>query len=456
MQQNDTQHQKMTEEPIAKLVVTLAIPTIFSMLITSIYNVADAYFVSKLGTSATGAIGIVFSLMAVIQAIGFTVGMGAGSAISRLLGKREEAQAQKIASSALFISLVLGTLLSLLGLRFLKKLMLLLGASETMLPYAMDYAGYILYVAPVTCAAFVLNNLLRAEGKTKPAMVGIVAGGLLNIGLDPLFIFFFERGVEGAAIATAISQVVSFLILLFFYIRKKTIIRFSFRKIAKEFAVYKAFLKDGMPSLFRQGLASMATIALNHVAAAQGDAAVAAMSIVGKLFMVVYCILIGFGQGYQPIAGYNYGAKKYDRVKSAFRFTVWIGSVGMTLLGIGLYVITPWLIRKFVPNDVKVTEIGVAALRMQSVVMPFTALGVACNMTFQAIGKPVIATFLAACRQGVFFLPFIWLFPGFFGIWGMEFAQPAADVATFLVCIPFVFYFLRRMHNKIEKKEEKV
>lgn len=454
MQQNDAQHQKMTETTIAKLVLTLAVPTIISMLVTSIYNVADAYFVSKLGTSATGAIGIVFSLMAVIQAIGFTVGMGAGSTISRLLGKKEEEQAQKIASSAFCASVVLGVLLSVPGLLFLEKLMLLLGATETMLPYAMDYARYILYVAPVTSAGFVLNNLLRAEGKTKPAMVGMVAGGVLNIALDPLFIFSFEMGVEGSAIATAISQVISFLILLYFYIRRKTIIRFSIGKIAREFSVYKAFLKDGMPSLFRQGLASVATVALNHVAAGQGDAAVAAMSIVGKIFMVVYCILIGFGQGYQPVAGYNYGAKEYARVKSAFRFTVWVGTAGMTLLGIGLYAMTPWLIRQFVPEDASVTEIGVAALRMQSAVLPFTALGVACNMTFQAVGKPVIGTFLAACRQGVFFLPFIWLFPGFLGILGMEMAQPAADVATFFACLPFTVHFLGRLYNKNEKKRE--
>lgn len=449
MQQNDAQYEKMIKTPIPKLILTLAVPTIISMLVTSAYNTADAYFVSRLGTSASGAIGIVFSLMAIIQAVGFTVGMGSGSTISRLLGKKENDKAQEMASSALAVSIVFGVILSAAGLLFLEKLMLLLGATKTILPYAMDYARYILYAAPVMTASFVLNNLLRAEGKSKLAMVGIGIGGILNIALDPLFIFSFGLKIKGAALSTIISQMVSFLVLLSCFIRKKTIIRFSLRNIAKRLPVYGEFLGNGMPSLFRQGLASVASVALNHVAAAQQDAAVAAMSIVGKVFMMVFCILIGLGQGYQPVAGYNYGAKEYKRVKSAYRFMVWVGTGGMTVLGLLLYALAPWLLEQFVSDDVKVMEIGVRALRMQCAVMPLMPLGVACNMTFQAVGKSVTATFLAACRQGVFFLPFIWMLPKLFGITGMEAAQPLADAATFVVCIPVIHHFLHGL--KIEK-----
>ena len=447
MQQNDDQYEKMINTPIPKLILTLAVPTIIGMLITSAYNMADAYFVSKLGTSASGAIGIVFSLMAIIQALGFTVGMGSGSTISRLLGKKENDKAQEMASSALAVSFILGIILSVTGLLMLEKLMLLLGATKSILPYAVEYAKYILYAAPVMMASFVLNNLLRAEGKTKLAMTGIGIGGILNIALDPLLIFGFGMDIGGAAVATLISQVIGFIVLLSFF-RKKTILRFSIRKISKKFTIYKEFIGNGMPSLFRQGLASVASVALNRVAAAQSDAAVAAMSIVGKIFMMVFCVLIGFGQGYQPAAGYNYGAKEYGRVKKAYRFMLWAGIGVMTVLGILLYAAAPWLLEQFVSDDPKVMEIGVRALRMQCAVMPFMPLGVACNMTFQAVGRSAMASFLAACRQGVFFLPLIWVLPKFYGIVGMEIAQPAADVATFLVCLPVIRHFLKDLKTE--------
>lgn len=447
MQQNDDQYEKMIKTPIPKLILTLAVPTIIGMLITSAYNMADAYFVSKLGTSASGAIGIVFSLMAIIQALGFTVGMGSGSTISRLLGKKENDKAQEMASSALAVSFILGIILSVTGLLMLEKMMMLLGATKSILPYAVEYAKYILYAAPVMMASFVLNNLLRAEGKTKLAMTGIGIGGILNIALDPLLIFGFGMDIGGAAVATLISQVIGFMVLLSFF-RKKTILRFSIRKISKKFTIYKEFIGNGMPSLFRQGLASVASVALNRVAAAQSDAAVAAMSIVGKIFMMVFCVLIGFGQGYQPAAGYNYGAKEYGRVKKAYRFMLWAGTGVMTVLGILLYAAAPWLLEQFVSDDPKVMEIGVRALRMQCAVMPFMPLGVACNMTFQAVGRSAMASFLAACRQGVFFLPLIWVLPKFYGIVGMEIAQPAADAATFLVCLPVIRHFLKGLKTE--------
>ena len=443
MGKNDTQYQKMLSAPVPKLVISLAVPTMVSMLVTSIYNVADAYFVSKLGTYASGAVGIVFSLMAMIQAIGFTVGMGAGSAISRLLGKRETDKAQKIASSAFALSILSGGAFCIFGVFFLEKLMVWLGATESILPYAKEYARYILYVAPVMTASFVLNNLLRAEGKTKLSMIGILGGSILNIALDPLFIFAFGFGIQGAAAATAVSPCVGFGILLFFFIRKKTILRLSFKNLSADVSLYREFIANGMPSFFRQGLASVSSIALNRVAAGYSDAAVAAMSIVGKVFLMVYCVLIGFGQGYQPAAGYNYGAKEYGRVRQAYRFLMVAGTVGMTCIGAALFWAAPLLLKQFIPEDEKVIEIGIQALRMQCVVMPLLTLGIACNMTFQAVGQSVKATVLASLRQGIFFLPFIWVLPRLFGIYGMEAAQPAADAATFLVCVPVIWKFIK-------------
>ncbi len=417
MQQNDAQYEKMIQTPIPRLVSSLAVPTMVSMLITSIYNVADTYFVSKLGTQASGAVGIVFSLMAVIQAIGFTVGMGAGSTISRLLGKKEDEKAQQTANAALLSSIILGVGLGVLGILFLEKLMIWMGATETILPFAVDYARYILYLC----------------------------GSVLNIALDPLFIFVFRWGMQGAAAATAISQCIGCAVLILFFWRKKTIIRFSFRYLSKELSIYKTFFGNGMPSLFRQGLASAASVTLNHAAAYYGDAAVAAMSIVGKIFMMVYCVLIGFGQGYQPVVGYNYGAGEYARVRAAYRFLMTAGTIGMSVIGAGLFCFANVLMRQFVSDDGEVIEIGTHALRMQSAVMPFLPLGIACNMTFQAVGKSVKAAFLASCRQGVFFLPLIFVLPRFLGITAIEASQPAADLATFLVCIPIMHGFMRRL-----------
>lgn len=445
MQQNDAQYRKMTGTPIPGLVTSLAVPTMITMLVTSIYNVADTYFVSKLGTQAAGAVGVVFSLMAVIQAAGFTVGMGAGSTISRLLGKKETEKAQQTASCALLVSVIFGTVLAVSGICFIEKLMRFLGATDTILPYASDYARYILYVSPVMTVSFVLNNLLRAEGKTKYSMAGIGLGSVLNIALDPLFIFTFGWEIRGAAIATAVSQCVGCLVLFLFFFSRKTVLSFSVKKLSADISIYREFLGNGMPSFFRQGLASVASVALNHAAADYGDAAVAAMSIAGKIFMMVYCVLIGFGQGYQPVVGYNYGAKRYDRVRQAYRFLIIAGTVGITLIGAGIFFCAPALIGNFVSEDEKVMDIGVCALRLQCAAMPLLPLGIACNMTFQAVGESVKAAFLASCRQGVFFLPLIIFLPQMFGILAMEAAQPAADAATFFVCLPFMRSFMKNM-----------
>ncbi|MBO5371667.1 MAG: MATE family efflux transporter [Lachnospiraceae bacterium] len=452
MQQKDEQYEKMIKTPLPKLITVMAVPTIISMLITSIYNITDTWFVSKLGTSASAATGIVFSLQAIIQAIGFTVGTGAGSVISRLLGKKDSEEAKEVATTALVTSFVFGGLLSGIGLMFLERLIRGLGATDTILPYAMDYARYILYVTPLITASFVLNNLLRAEGRTVLAMLGIGIGGVLNIILDWVLIFAANMGIMGAAVATAISQSVGFLILLICFFTQKTVLRFSLKYLSKDFSLYKEFLSNGMPSLFRQGLASVASVALNHVAAGYGDAAVAAMSVAGKIFMLVYCILIGFAQAYQPIVGYNYGAKEYERVRKAYRFTLWTGNIGMSVFGIVQYTLAPWLLERFVSDDSQVKEIGMLALRMQSLVMPLLALGVVCNMTFQAVGKNAVATFLAACRQGVFFLPLIWFLPKIWGSMGMKAAQPIADVATFVVCLPFIWKFMRELKENSTDK----
>ena len=445
MDKGNTQYLKMIGMPVGKLILSLSVPTIVSMLVTAIYNIGDTYFVSQLGTSASGAVGIVFSLMAIIQAVGFTVGMGSGAQISRLLGAKKVDEANTVAASGLFAAIALGALVALFGLLFIDDLMRVLGATETILPYARDYASYILYAAPVMASSFLLNNILRAEGKAKLAMVGLTTGGLLNLALDPLFIFGFGWGIAGAAIATAISQCVSFSILFSWFLRGKTIVCPRALKISRSPRDYLRILKNGFPSFCRQALASIATIALNVNAAVYGDAAVAAMSIVGRLFMFVFVVNLGIGQGYMPVAGYNYGAGKFDRVKAAFLFTLKVTSFMMTLSGIAAFMAAPSLIRIFIKTDPDVVRIGALALRAMCFAMPLIPLGVVCNMTFQSIGKSWTATVLSLARQGIFFLPLILVLPRFIGLTGVQITQALSDALTFLCCLPLAIFFFREL-----------
>lgn len=442
---HETQHEKMVGTPVNKLILSLSVPTIVSMMITALYNTADTFFVAKLGTSATGAVSIVFSLMAVIQAVGFTVGSGAGSLVSRLLGEKKNERANEIASAGLFAGLFFGTLITVLGLVFLDEIMLLLGSTKTILPYARDYARYILISAPFMNASFVLNFILRSEGRAKFAMIGIAAGGIINIALDPLLIFTFKMGIAGAAVATGVSQFISFSILLSLFLRGKSITRLAVKRMFSYMRGYWDILKIGFPSFCRQGLASLSSILLNREAAVYGDAVVASYSIVLKLFMLVFSAFLGFGQGFQPVAGYNYGAMRYDRVRASYRFTLFIGTAVMTGLGVLFYIFAPQLITLFISDDPAVLEVGVYALRIQCFTMPVVPSIVATNMLFQSTGFAGKSTFLSSARQGIFFVPLILILPRLFGLNGILFTQPGADYLTAACSIPMAIAFFKKL-----------
>lgn len=448
MEQNG-QFQKMTQTPVGKLIATLSIPTIISMLVTSVYNMADTFFVSKLGTSASGAVGIVFSVMAIIQAVGFTFGMGSGSWISRLLGAKEEEKAKEVAATGFYSSIFLGLVMTVLGEWKLDELMRILGASDTILPYARDYAGFILLAAPIMASSFVLNNILRSEGHAKFAMIGITAGGVLNIVLDPIFIFTFQMGIMGAAAATALSQLISFLILLSYFVMGKTTTRLGIHRLSKSPGTYYQIIKNGLPSFSRQGLASIASILLNKQAAVYGDAAVAAMAIVTKIFMMIFSVMIGFGQGYQPVVGFNYGAGLMDRVKKAMKFTLKVGTIGMSVAAAGLFLMASRLMGMFISDDPEVLKIGTMALRAQAISMPLLPIGIVANMTFQSIGKSWRATIMSSMRQGIFFIPLIFLLPAVLGLWGVVITQAGADVLTAFACAPFLFGFYKNLTGGI-------
>ena len=449
------QFRRMTETPIPQLVLSLAAPTILSMLITSIYNLADTFFVGQISTSASGAVGVVSSLMAIIQALGFMLGHGAGTIISRSLGSRDTTAATRFASTSFFTALVFGVVLAVAGLGTLPHFMMLLGSTETILPHACAYARPILIAAPLMISSLVMNNILRYEGKASFAMIGLVTGGVLNIALDPLFMFVFGLGTAGAGIATALSQSISFCILLSMFLRGKTVSQFRLSAVTREARDFGRILLGGAPSFGRQGLNSIGGMLLNLAARGYGDAAVAGMSIVSRIFMFIISVAIGTGQGFQPVAGFNYGARKYRRVQQACLFTMAASFCFLSVILTVCWFNAETLIRLF-RDDPEVTAVALPAFRFQCFAMLLQPVIVAGNMLFQSIGKSGRATFLACCRQGVFFIPLILTLPRAFGLLGVEICQPIADVLTFFVTVPFLFPFLRQLVRMDEAEAAEV
>ena len=445
------QFRKMTETPIPKLILSLAAPTILSMLITSIYNLADTFFVGQISTSASGAVGVVSSLMAIIQALGFMLGHGAGSIISRSLGSQNTKAATRFASTSFFTALTFGLILAAVGLTTLPHFMMLLGSTETILPHACAYARPILIAAPLMMSSLVMNNILRYEGKASFAMIGLVTGGVLNMVLDPVFIFGFGLGTAGAGIATALSQSISFCILLSMFLRGKTVSQFQLSAVTHSPAEFGTILMTGLPSFGRQGLNSIGGMLLNIAARSYGDAAVAGMSIVSRIFMFIISVAIGTGQGFQPVAGFNYGARKYRRVEKACVFTMCASFCFLSVIIAACRFNAEALIKLF-RDDPEVTAIALPAFRYQCFACFLQPVIVAGNMLFQSIGKSGRATFLACCRQGVFFIPLILTLPRMFGLLGIEICQPIADVLTFVVTVPFLFPFLHQL-VKMEEAE---
>lgn len=434
----------MTETPVSRLICRLALPCIISMLVTTFYNMADTFFVGMLkSNSATGAVGVVFSLMAIIQAVGFFFGHGSGNFISRELGKQNYVEACNMAATGFFSALAAGTLICVLGEIFLEPLALFLGSTVTILPYTKAYLQVILLGAPWMTSSLVLNNQLRYQGSAAYAMVGITSGAVLNIGLDPLLIFTFGLGVAGAAWATIISQFISFCLLLAGCSRGGNL-HIHISNVQWKLSYYVQIVRGGLPSLARQGLASVAAICLNRAAGAYGDAAIAAMGVVQRIMMFGGSAMIGFGQGFQPVCGFNYGAKLYKRVKEAFWFCVKVSSGLLLVIGAMGAWFAPQLIALF-RDDPEVVRIGTAALRFQCVTLCLSGWIVMSNMMLQTIGKTASATFVAMSRQGIFFIPMVYILSSSLGLLGVEATQSAADVLTMICSIPIQMRALREL-----------
>ena len=437
----------LTTTPVPRLIVSLAVPTIISMLVTSFYNMADTYFVGKINTQSTAPVGIVFSVMSIIQAVGFFFGHGSGNYISRKLGAQETGNAEKMAATGFFWALFMGIFLAVVGLIFLTPLSLALGSTPTILPYTEKYLGIILLGAPFMTASLVLNNQIRFQGNAAYAMVGIVSGAVINVILDPILIFVFDMGISGAALATVISQICSFSLLLYMG-RKGGNIRIRFKNFTPSLAFIKEIIGGGTPSLARQGLASVATILLNVAAGAYGDAAIAGMSIVTRIAMFINAFLIGFGQGFQPVCGFNYGAGLYARVRQGFWFCVKVGFIFLLVCALAGMGFAEEIVSLFRKGDPDVIAVGAAALRWQFITFPLGSWIVMSNMMLQTIRKPVKATIISSARQGLFFIPLIFILSHYLGLQGVEMCQAVADLLTFILAIPLTCSVLNEMKRK--------
>ena len=438
------QFGKMTTEPVGKLLFTLSVPTIISMMVTNIYNLVDTAFVGTLGTSESGATGIVFGYMAILQAVAFMCGQGAGSIMSRKLGARDIEEATKYSSTGFFLSFVLGLVMAVLSLVFMKPLLYLLGSTETIAPYAGTYIFYILLSAPFFTSSLTMNNLFRYEGKAKFGTIGLMIGAVINIFGDIILMFGLKLGITGAGISTAVSQIISFSILLSMFLRRKTQTWISIKYVARDWKTVWNIIATGFPSLLRQALNSIAAVLLNKTAGVYGDETVAAMSIVSRISFFPMAVAIGIGQGFQPISSFNFGANKKNRVRKAF----WTALAGeecvLTLISVPIYIFAGTLVQQL-RDDPQVIELGIRALRLMCVGQLFVPLTMMVEMGFQSIGEKMLASFGSCLRSGLLFIPTLLILKRARGMSGVQEAQPLSFVLTFIVCLFLCRIYLKRV-----------
>ncbi len=439
------QYDKMTLTPIPKLVLTLSVPAIVSMLVTNIYNLVDTAFVGKLGTSASGAVGIVFGFMSILQAFGFLFGQGAGSILSRALGAQDKEKASVHASAGVVSSFLCGAIISVIGFLWLDPIVRFLGSTDTILPYAKTYIFFILAAAPFMCSSLTMNNLLRYEGKAALGMTGLMTGAVLNMAGDPVFMFGLKMGIAGAGLSTALSQLVSWSILLWMFLSGKTESKLSVKLALKcGFRGLLNIMATGFPSLLRQGLNSLTTVLLNSECAVYGDAAIAAMSIVSRIIFFAFSVALGVGQGFQPVAAFNYGAKKYGRLRKGFLFTACTAEGIIAVACVILVAFSGSLVGVF-RDDPAVIEIGTRALRLQAFATLLLPFCMTTEMLFQSTGKRLGATFLSALRSGLLFIPILLILAHTRGLAGIQEAYPLSLVFSAPLTVPFIVWFFKKL-----------
>lgn len=443
-EQRSEQYIKMTTAPVGGLILKLALPSMVSTLITSVYNLADTFFVGQIGTSATAAVGVVFSLNMVLVALGFWVGTGASTLVSALLGAQKNEEAERVANTSFLLSFAFGVLVLLVGVLGGDGLLRLLGATETILPYARDYTFFILLGGPFSACSLALSQCLRAEGLSRESMVGQVIGGVLNMVLDPLFIFVFDWGIRGAAAATSLSQAVAWALLLQNYLRGKTQIRFAPHKFSRCAADYRHIFTTGFPSLCRHCCNMLANVVLNTVAGGWGDAAIAAMSVSGRLMYLSNAVSNGMNQGSQPVIGYAYGMKNYTRIRQAFWFAVRVSMASMCVFALVEGLFAPQLVRLF-RDDPEVVRIGASALRFTCAALPLANFVNSANIMFQMVGRPGTSSALIMGRQLAVYIPALLILPRLMDLTGLQMAGPASDAVMFCIALPMVLRYFKKV-----------
>ncbi len=450
-QQQEHRRNLMLNEPISRVIPKMAIPTIVAFLINSIYSLADTYFVSSLGTNATAAVSVNASLDQVIMMCGSMLAMGANSYIARLLGQGEDKKASQVLSTAFFTAAGLGAFLLVFGSIFMTPMVRLLGATPTCEQYSIDYATYVLLAAPFMASNFVMNQCLRSEGSATLSMVGMGLGGVLNIVLDPIFIFGFDMGVAGASLATAISKVVSFCILVFPYITRRSLLRLSIRNFCPSRDIISNVVTVGSSSLFRNGMSVVAAIMLNSIAGSISDSVLAGIGVSTKIMMFPFCIILGFGNGFQPVAGFNWGAKRYDRVQESYRFSSRVALIGSGIMALGIALFADQLIILFAGADMEMRKIGAFCIMTQCIALPIHAWVAIVNMYCVGLGNAKGALALSTARQGTCFIPFVHLMAALLGAYGVASIQAMADVLTLVLAVPIMVAMNKKVKQAMQE-----
>lgn len=446
MNSRNNKMELLGNAPISKALLAMGIPTMLGMMVNAIYNLVDAYFVGGLGTSQMGAISVVYPLGQVVVGLGLLFGNGSASYLSRLLGNRDQEQADRVASTALYSSVAVGAVLITFSMIFLRPILRLLGATDSIMPYAMTYAG--IYVVSCIFNVFnvTMNNIVTSEGAAKTTMFALMAGAVLNIGLDPVFIYTLDMGVAGAAIATAISQIVSTLIYLTFIFRKKSIYSFKMKNCTFTKEIMSEIFKIGVPTLVFQILTSLSISLVNTQARPYGDSVIAGMGAVTRIVSMGSLIVFGFIKGFQPIAGYSYGAKKFDRLHKAIRTSILWSTVFCVIYGLLLTIFSSRIIAQFTDGDLEMIRVGTQSLRINGLSFLLFGFYTVYSSLFLALGKGLEGFVLGACRQGICFVPVILILPVFWGINGILYVQPIADVLSAIITI----FMALHLHKELE------
>ncbi len=451
-QSKNSQYAKMSETPVPKLILELSVPAIISMLVTNIYNLVDTAFVGRLGTSASGAVGIVFGFMAIIQAFGFMFGQGSGSILSRALGKRDIESASVHATAGFFGSFLFGLLICIFGFALLDDVVYLLGSTDTIAPYAKTYISYILISAPFMCSCLTMNNILRYEGKAFLGMIGLMSGAILNMVGDPILMFGLKMGISGAGLSTALSQLVSWCILLWMFLSGKTESKLSLANARLvTLAMIGNIMATGFPSLLRQALNSITTVMLNSRCGDYGDAAVAAMSIVSRIAFFAFSVALGVGQGFQPVSAFSYGARKYTRLRKGFRFAC-LMSEGIIIVSCAVLIVFSGDLIGIFRDDEEVIRIGTRALRLQALATLVLPPCMVVEMLFQSTGKRLGASILSSLRNGLFFIAALMILPHIRGLAGIQESQPLSMLVSVPIFVVFAVFFFRRLPKEQEEQ----